>query len=123
MTEKNLSEFKYLNKEIALCRSKLCTLEAYKNHADESQKQTIDALQLKISFQMSEFFRLYDEINDFISSIDDPLLRLIISLRFINGLSWDQIAAHIGGQNNADSVRKAYSRYARKHLKSENFDN
>lgn len=117
MTEKNLSELKYLLKEIAMYKSRLCDLEAYKKKATDRQKVEIDVLKAKITAKMTECLALYDKINEFISSIKDSLLRMIISLRFINSLSWEQIAAHIGGQNTADGIRKIYSRYAQRFLR------
>ncbi|RXI57426.1 RNA polymerase subunit sigma-24, partial [Clostridium tetani] len=35
----------------------------------------------------------------------------IISLRYINGLTWEEVATNIGGNNTADSVRKTAERF------------
>lgn len=51
------------------------------------------------------------EIDEFIGEIDDSLTRQIITLRYVNGLTWGQVAAHIGGGNTADGVRKQCHRY------------
>ncbi|MFQ9681945.1 MAG: hypothetical protein ACLRZH_19265 [Ruthenibacterium lactatiformans] len=53
----------------------------------------------------------YAKLNAFINEIDDPLLRQILLSRYVDGLQWDQIAARIGGDNTAGSVRKIAERY------------
>ena len=53
----------------------------------------------------------------FIYSIDDPLIRTILSLRYLENLSWNQIAMKIGGNNTADSVRMAEARFWKKERK------
>ena len=47
----------------------------------------------------------------FIYSIDDPLIRVILSMRYLDNLSWNNIAMKIGGNNTADSVRKLEARF------------
>lgn len=47
----------------------------------------------------------------YIADIPDSLTRQIFTLRFINGLTWYQVAMHIGGGNTEDSVRMACNRY------------
>jgi len=39
----------------------------------------------------------------YIAGIDDSLIQQIFTLRFINRLSWQQVANRIGGGNTADS--------------------
>ena len=51
-----------------------------------------------------------DEISS-LQKIPDSITRQIFTLRFINGLSWVQIAFHIGGGNTADGVRKRLFRH------------
>lgn len=53
----------------------------------------------------------YNRLNRYIASIDDSLIRQIIALRFVDGLSWRQVAFRIGGGNTEDSVKKACYRY------------
>ena len=38
-------------------------------------------------------------------------MRQVISLRYINGLTWEGVAANIGGNNTADSMRMLCSRF------------
>ena len=54
------------------------------------------------------------EVEQFITSIEDSRIRRIISFRFIDGLTWEQVGINMGGDNNEDSVRKAFERYMAK---------
>lgn len=53
-------------------------------------------------------------LEDYIAGVDDGFLRQVFTLRFINGLPWEQVAESIGGGNKAESVRKACYRYINK---------
>ncbi len=50
----------------------------------------------------------------FFASIKDAQTLMIFELRFKEEYSWEQIAAHIGGNNTKDSVRKTCCRYLKK---------
>ncbi|MCD8086475.1 MAG: hypothetical protein LUF28_09200 [Clostridiales bacterium] len=47
----------------------------------------------------------------YIADIDDSLTRMIFRLRFVNGLSWRQVAASVGGGHTEDGVRMRVKRY------------
>ena len=57
------------------------------------------------------------EVEQFIASIPDSdcIIRRIINMRILEGKTWDEVAAKIGGGNSADSVKQMYSRYVRSH--------
>lgn len=52
-----------------------------------------------------------NEIQLYINSIDDSHTRRILSMRYIDGLPWKQVAQNIGGGNTDDAVRKAADRF------------
>lgn len=54
------------------------------------------------------------EVEQFIASITDSRIRRIIDLRFIRNLSWNDVAAKIGGGNTEDTVKKQFYRYMEK---------
>ena len=60
-----------------------------------------------------ELMQIVNDIELFISSIDDSFMRRIINLRFIERLSWQQVADRIGG-NTEDSVRMQFERFMQK---------
>lgn len=125
MTTEALKRLHALNKEIEYEKGRLFSMRCGRDHigicgvgslkkSDFSDE--ISLLEAKITLHLKECLALYNEIIDFINTVPDPLLRLIISLRYINALEWEQIAMHIGGGNTAEGVRKSCERYLKKRL-------
>jgi len=67
----------------------------------------------KLSESKSAALAECTELQTFITTIDDSLVRLIFTLRYIDGLSWHQVAWRLGG-NTSDSVRMTHNRYLSK---------
>jgi hypothetical protein len=53
----------------------------------------------------------------YIASVDDSLVRMAMTLRFLDGMHWQAVAMRIGGGNTEDSVKKMVYRYIRRHEK------
>jgi len=51
------------------------------------------------------------EILGYITTLDDPQLVEIIMLKCLRLYTWEQVAAHIGGNNTAGSVRGRFDRH------------
>ncbi|MBU5439593.1 hypothetical protein KQI42_16380 [Tissierella sp. MSJ-40] len=62
----------------------------YKSHNDK-----IERLQRKLNRRVEELIDLVEEINDYMNNIDDSLIRRILTLRYINGLTWEGVAMYI----------------------------
>ncbi|AUM99606.1 hypothetical protein [Clostridium botulinum] len=77
---------------------------------EEYNRKTI-RLRKKLSRRISELMDLVEETNEFIEGIEDSLTRQIISLRYINGLTWEDVAANVGGGTTTESVRKVAERF------------
>lgn len=72
-----------------------------------SRKATLTSLEM-------ELLETLNQVEEFIANVDDSRMRRIINLRFIEGLSWNKVADHIGGGNTEDSIRKAFARFMEK---------
>lgn len=126
MTIKELSQLYHLNREIEQEKSRLQELEAAATDTSAkisglphvgglSDKTAIAAqiadskaiIEAKIALSVVE----YNRLNRYINSVEDSLTRQILSLRFVNGLSWNQVAASIGEGYTACSVRQIARRY------------
>lgn len=72
--------------------------------------------QRKSTLEILEFDLLQktNEVEEFIVSVEDSRMRRIINLRFIENLSWSEVAIHIGGGNTEDSIKKAFYRFMEK---------
>lgn len=71
-----------------------------------ARKATLSELELEI-------IETLNEVESFISTVKDSHMRRIITLRVVDGLTWNQVASKIGG-NTEDSVRKAFDRFMEK---------
>ena len=52
-----------------------------------------------------------ERLEKYIDGIPDSIIRQIFTLRFVNGLPWEQVAAGISPNQKAESVRRACYRY------------
>ena len=130
MTLKELSQLYYLNREIEMDQRRLEELRTkaenpsagqlsgmpkspnVENKLERYVAELVD-LTVIISAKQQQCIHERNRLERYISNIADSRMRMIFSLRFINGLSWLQVAAHIGG-----SITEAYVRNAcYKHLK------
>jgi len=137
MTKKELSQLRYLNKEIEMLKQQIADLkhkietetvsdvvsgsnpqwpyERRRFHVEGvdvwGYEKRLRRLKRKLERRLEEVMEKREEIEEYINSIDDSMIRMILTLRYINGLSWRQIANHIGGGNTPDSVRKMHDRF------------
>ena len=81
-------------------------------YPEYSRKKTLlYARKATLSELEMELLETLNEVESFIASVKDSHMRRIISLRVVDGLSWNEVADHIGGGNTEDSTRKAFNRF------------
>ena len=64
--------------------------------------------------RMNELQSKYDAICAAIYAVQDSQVRLILLLRYVDGMSWKSIAQRLGGGNGPDSCRKLVERFLQK---------
>lgn len=127
MTVKELSQLYYLNREIERDKQRLAELEAAAESdtakitgmphgsgaGDKIGRYAADIADLRalIELNIQKCWYEFSRLNRYIAGIDDSLIRQILTLRFVNGLPWQQVAMSIGGNNTADGVKKVCYRY------------
>ena len=125
MTIKQLEQIYYLTKEKQMWEDRLRELPditavrydsiGVSNSGVSSPVQQIAEQREKIreiiSAKLVEISFVEREILEYICSIDDSLMRQIMTHRHIELKSWLQVAIAIGGNNTADSVRKMHDRF------------
>lgn len=127
MTLKELSQLYYLNKEIKTDKERLETLRAKvtsvsgvtvsdmpkgNNQDNQLEKHIAEIVDLEaiISAKLTQCMHERNRLERYISEIPDSLTRQIFTLRFINGLSWVQVAHSLGGIT-SDAARMICNRY------------
>lgn len=132
MTLKELSQLYYLNREIEMDQRRLEELRAKAanpssaplddmphgaNVTSRVERYVAEIVDLSaiIAAKQEQCMHERSRLERYISGIDDSLTRQIFTLRFVNGLSWLQVAAHIGGNNTDKSVSKTCYRYLERH--------
>ena len=54
------------------------------------------------------------DLEESIQQVEDSRIRRILRFRYVDGLSWVQVACQMGGKNTADSCRMALKNYLAK---------
>ena len=81
-------------------------------YPEYSRKKTLlFARKAKLSEIELDLLEKVNMVEEYISSLSDSHIRRIISLRVVEGLSWNKIAIKMGGNNTEDSVRMCYNRF------------
>lgn len=67
-------------------------------------ERRVAALQAKVDDQAVE-------VRNFIAGVQDDQMKIILSLRYIRGLTWIEVALVLGGRNTGSGVRSAVWRF------------
>lgn len=130
MTLKELSQLYYLDREIELDRERLAELCAdllcprspdydgmprNPNPENALERCVAEIVDLEDVIQAKIEQRIYERarLERYISDIPDSLTRQIFTLRFIEGLTWEDVAAKTGGNNTAKNCSNICYRYIR----------
>ncbi|MCL2225803.1 MAG: hypothetical protein FWB96_12620 [Defluviitaleaceae bacterium] len=102
MTQKELKQIIHLKREIAILR----------NHAPENCEDdgVIDA-------RVNELNALIVATEKFILGVPDSRIRVILTLRYINGASWHDVAKTIYKNMTADAARMCVTRWLKQNSK------
>jgi len=122
MTKKELSQLYYLNREIEEQQRRLAELEVVATSctasitgmpktngiSDKLANYVVEIADLKaiLDLNLKKCFYELNRLNRYINSVDDSEMRMILSLRYINGLTWLQIAFSIGETDESYPRRK-----------------
>lgn len=135
MTRTELEKIYYLKKELVMWQERLTDLQADialgtktldgmpRSITNKINKPVEDkAIRLQevskiIEGKISEIQYAISEVEEFIVTIEDPLMRLIIECRCCKLYTWENVAEVVGGNNTAESVRQLYHRFIKDLLK------
>ena len=133
MTRQKLKQIRHLKREIELLEEQILNLEAgivtdkvrgsLPHHPwiettfhitgfDRKElSQKMEQLKRRLQRRVDDLIELRTEIIEFVEGIDDSLLRQVIILRHVNGLTWEQVAAEIGSGTTWNSLRMMHDRF------------
>ena len=123
MTSKQLSQLQGLKKEIKMHQERITELKALA----EIKSSVITGMPIsksisdKIGFSVIKIIsikdtlsKLCDELTSYIENVDDPIVRMILTYRYVNNYSWQKTAFKIGGGNKVSGLKKRLYRYFKK---------
>ena len=127
MTKKELSQLYYLRKEIKEQQKRLSELEALATNctakitglpngngvSDKIANYATEIADLKslLDLNLKKCFYELNRLDRFISSVNDSEMRIILTLRYSQGLSWQQIAQNMGVLGDGSTERKKHNRF------------
>ena len=132
MTRQKLKQVRHLKSEMKLLQEQILTLESeivtdkvkgsdpdhpwterhyiIKGLPGERNEKLL-RLRDRLERRKSDLQDMRAEIFEWVEGIEDSLLRQVIILRHVNGLSWRQVAREIGAGTTWDSLRKMHDRF------------
>lgn len=112
MTQKDLEQLYWLNREIESEKARLMQLNGaifYGKKAPglpqmdacerDSVRDELEECRMLLQARIERAAKTYKRLCEFIDSVEDSRMRQILSLRYINGLPWRQVALMIGEQD------------------------
>lgn len=118
MTHEELSKFRNIQKEISIIKSEMSCIDVSKTtdkvkgstptfpyiqtsfnisgYDLDSYYAKLNRLTKKLEKKLNELMDERDRLNDYIQSIDDSIMRMILKLKHIDGQTWNQIGDQIG---------------------------
>lgn len=133
MTLKELSKLYYLNKLIERDAQRLEEIEARlesgsthlsgmpRNPSPPNVTEEIISLLIEVKDRLrkeqEDYIKEQLVLEEYLRSVPDYQTRLILTLRFVDLMSWQKIAYRIGGNNTEDSVKKKAYRFIKESQK------
>lgn len=129
LTMQELSQFRYLKKEIKTEKERLAALEAVATNPgvkvpglphigavanNPNVAPVLADCKNTVAARIQRSEQEYERINQFISDIGDSWIKQAIVCRFVKGMTWSKTAITIGGGNLPGSVQTACRRFLQK---------
>ena len=107
MTRQDLEKHLKMRRQLMECRDILQNLKRSVGPGTQAltgMERRVAALQAKVDDQAVDFL-------NFIAGVQDDQMKIILSLRYIRGLTWIEVALVLGGRNTGSGVRSAVWRF------------
>lgn len=87
------------------------TIEGFPYESYSRQKTLLRVRRQQLIDRDEKLAELETQVEHFLSELDDSRLRQMIEYRYIENMSWVQVADRMGGNNTADGCRKMVDRF------------
>ncbi len=130
MTKKELSQLYKLSGEIRILQNQLekVIADAEKTTAilsdmpqasgtrDRVGEITAIIIDIKTEIQdrIDKYWRQYNVLLNYIKSVSDPIVRQALTLKYVEGMKWEEVVKKIGGKNTSESIKKMVYRYLKR---------
>ena len=128
MTREEVSQIYYLTQEIRQLQSRLTPMKrdeiltpqkmdgmprAAGRTSDPTGSCAVSNADLKLQIEklLHEVKKKQREIFEYIGSVEDSMIRMIIVFRCVDLCTWEEVARKIGGPMTAEAARKAFARH------------
>ena len=113
MRKEDLKEFIFLKREAQQCDRELKLLKRAALENKCLARKIYPLEQKTLNLKKSALDKA-SAIKSYIQSCPESYMRQILTLRYIEGYSWDKVAFKTGGRNKGDTIRKMAERYIQK---------
>ncbi len=90
------------------------TIEGYPYPEYTRKKTLLTVRRQQLAERELKLLELTNEVESYINEIQDSRMRRMITYRFLNNLSWFQVAQRMGGKHTEEGCRKAVERFLEK---------
>lgn len=80
----------------------------------EKKLRNLQSYLRKLAEAEEKLLELTNAAEEYINGIEDSQMRRIVRYRFLDGLSWNEVAGRLGGNNTEGSVKMAFGRFFEK---------
>lgn len=90
------------------------TIEGYPSELERFICKNIEKNCFILETRKLKLIQMQNDVEEYISSIEDSKVRIALQYRYIDGLTWEQAASRMPGFHTATEIRLAYFRYLEK---------
>lgn len=77
----------------------------------QKKKERMKTLKLQLQLADEKLLEMTNAVEEYIQSITDSRIRRIMRYRYLDDLSWTQVAHRMGGKHTAEGCRSAHDRW------------
>lgn len=89
-------------------------IEGFPQKEYQSKKQSLKRYLRKLELANDQLIDLLSMVEEYIEAIDDSRIRRIMRHRYVDDMTWTQVARQMGNNSTAESCRKEHDRFLKR---------